>query len=99
MVPTSRSASSKALLLSVFQKLQLKNDPFQVFMAATDDEIEELWNNILTIDETLTQKYTTKKALKMEKKLNKFIQHCCHVRHYVFSHELIIIFLYTWYGF
>ena len=56
----------KALLLSVFQKL-----PIQVFMAATDDETEELWNNILTIDETLTQKDTTKKALKMEKKQKK----------------------------
>ena len=27
-----------------------------VFMAASDAEIEELWNNILSIDDTLTQR-------------------------------------------
>ena len=59
--------------------LQLKYDPFQVFMAASDSEIEELWNNILSIDGTLSQKDTTKKALKTKKNLNEFIEHCCHV--------------------
>ena len=75
----------KALLSSVFQRLQLKYDPFQVFMAASDSEIEELWNNILSIDGTLSQKDTTKKALKTKKNLSEFIEHCCHVRHYVFG--------------
>ena len=46
----------KALLSYVFQRLRLKYDPFQVFMAASDSEIEELWNNILSIDGTLSQK-------------------------------------------
>lgn len=45
----------KALLSSVFQRLQLKDDPFKVFMAASDAEVEELWNNILSIEETLKQ--------------------------------------------
>ena len=48
-------APVKALLSGIFQRLKLKNDPFQVFLAATDTEIEELWNNILTVESTLTQ--------------------------------------------
>ena len=54
----------KALLSSVFQRLQLKYDPFQVFMAASDSEIEELQNNILSIN---------------GKTNSEFIEHCCHV--------------------
>ena len=75
----------KVLLSSVFQRLQRKNDLFQVFTAASDAEIEELWNNILLVDEILTRNDTTKKALKKKEKLNEFIQHCCHVRHYAFG--------------
>ena len=71
----------KVLLSSIFQRLQLKEDPFQVFMAASDAEIEQLWNNILSIDNMLTQKDTTKKALKAKKKITEFIEHCCHVQH------------------
>ena len=56
----------KALLSSVFQRLQLKDDPFQVFMAASDVEIEELWNNILSIEET--HKRTPPRRLSRRKK-------------------------------
>lgn len=58
------------MLSSIFQRLQRKEDPFQVFMAASDAEIEQLWN-ILSIDNMLTQKDTTKKALKAKKKMTE----------------------------
>ena len=75
----------KALMSSVFQRLKLKDDPFQVFLAATDVEVEELWNNILTVESTLTRKDTTKKILSSKKKLQEFLEHCCCIRHYSFG--------------
>lgn len=78
-------APVKALLSGVFQRLKLKDDPFQVFLAATDTKIEELWNNILTVESTLTRKDTTKKSLSSKKKLQEFLEHCCCVRHYSFA--------------
>lgn len=88
-------APVKALFSGVFQRLKLKDDPFQVLLAATDTEVEELWNNILTVESTLTQKDTTKKSLSSKKKLQEFPEHRCCAQHYSFAIKVWTIQLYN----
>ena len=47
--------------------------------------MEGLWNYTLEIDDTLSQDDRSKKVLSKKVKLQQFMDHCCHVRHYVFG--------------
>ena len=57
--------------------------PFSVFVAATEEEIQSLWD-VRQIDSSLERKDTTK-VLTKEKELQEFMQSHCKVRHYMFS--------------
>ena len=75
-------ASVKVLISEVFQRLKLKDDPIKVFLPAKESEIENVWKNILSVDNTVTKKDTAKKVLLS---LKKFFEHCCSLSHYSFG--------------
>ena len=76
----------KILFSNVFQRLKLHDKPFQVFSAATEDKMKELWSELESIDESLEYggQYR-KKCLETHPNLVEFISHCCQVRHYTFT--------------
>jgi hypothetical protein len=73
------------LLGEIFQRLQLKGKAFEVYEAATKEEIEEFWSVLLLIDSTLTIDDTTKIQIGKEIDMCGFIKHCCRARHYSFQ--------------
>ena len=78
-------APTKALLQYFFTRLQLKNVNFRTFEAALKNEMDELWKNILTVDDTLTPEISKKVEVQTKEKYNDFVQQHCKVRHYMFS--------------
>ena len=75
----------KALLSGVFQRLKLKDDPIQVFVPASDADIDNIWKNILSVDATITKNDTSKKVLMGKECLKRFFDHCCSVSYYAFG--------------
>lgn len=75
----------KDLLGSVICRLRLKEHGFETREAATDDEMTKLWENILKVDESLTQDVRTKQQLKRYRQLSVFLETHCRVRQYTFS--------------
>ena len=70
-------APTKELIASVLRRLQLKGKNFQVFSSASDKEIEDFWDVLLTIEASLTRCDTTQVSLKKFHSLQYFISHCC----------------------
>ena len=73
------------LLDEIFQRLELKGKAFEVYEAATKEEIEEFWSVLLLIDSTLTIDDTTKNQIGKKIDVCGFIKHCCRARHYSFQ--------------
>ena len=73
------------LLHSVFKRLELKGKSFELYDAATKEEMEEFWSVLLLIDDSLTESNPTKKTLQTKSKILDFMKHCCRVRHYSFQ--------------
>src|ERR1043165_1839203 len=61
------------LMEDIIKRLELKEEPFSIFKAATDVEINELWDYIFNIDDSLTQEIRTKKQLKDQVRLINII--------------------------
>ena len=83
---TSDSISQVKILMSnIFARLKLKGNAVECFTAAAESEMEEVWENVLSIDDTasMDQKWV-KAVLKKHPKLVEFMDHCCHRRHYMF---------------
>ena len=78
----------KILLSEIIVRLKLKQKPFEMYPAASDDEIRTLWESLLEIDHTLSyDEKITKASFKSDSsysEIKKFIAHCCHARHYSF---------------
>ena len=75
----------KALLQGIFTRLHLKDHRFEVFEAASELAIEELWRNILVVVNTITPEDTTKAEMRKKDGFKNFLQQHCKVRHYMFS--------------
>ena len=73
------------LLHGVLKRLQLKGKAFEIYDAATEEEIEEFWSVLLLIDSTLTRDNLTKKNLQAKANVCAFMKHCCRIRHYSFQ--------------
>jgi len=52
------------LMENIFERLNLKDEPFSTYKAASENEIEELWNSLLTVDENLSINDRTKNDIK-----------------------------------
>ena len=61
------------LIKDIIKRLELKEELFSIFKAATNSEINELWNYILNIDDSLTQEIQAKKQLKDQVRLIRII--------------------------
>ncbi|CAB5090141.1 unnamed protein product [Rhizophagus irregularis] len=72
------------LLNDIFQRLQLKDKNFQTYEAATELDMNNLWDTILSIDSTLTKEDRSWADIK-NKPIREFFDHCCRSRSYFFS--------------
>ena len=75
-------APMKALLQGI--GLQLKYHKSDTFEAASKLKMDELWGNILAVDETITPETTTNNETQKER-FQHFLQQHCQVHHYMFS--------------
>ena len=48
---------------NLIKSLELKEEPFGTFKAASDEEMIALWNSLLLIDDSLTIKDNSKKSI------------------------------------
>lgn len=58
------------------ERLQLHNKPVKCGEPATDDEIDELWEEMQHVDPTLLRTDTTAAAVREKQQLQAFMQHC-----------------------
>ena len=78
-------APVKILLADLFQRLELKKK-FEVGVAASDSDIEEMWENVTAIDPSVDPRETLNKGnLSSKPHLVNFLYHCCRQRHYFFE--------------
>ena len=78
-------APTIALLHDLMKRLELKDQHFEVFDAATADEIECFLEILLLVDSSLRVEDTTQKAIKSKVQLKAFLDHCCEFHHYSFQ--------------
>lgn len=76
--------SVKLLLSSIFQRLKLKDCPFQVFQGASKHEMDAFWSVVTDIDTNIQPNMGSKKHLVDYPKVSEFIEHCCRARQYSF---------------
>ena len=77
-------ASAKIRLSEVLGRLQLKGENFNVFVPATQGDIDICWSSIKCIDDTITPSLT-KATLPNHPNIQRFMDHCCRKRHYSFE--------------
>ena len=75
----------KALISSLFMWLSLKDKNFRCFSAASTHEMEGLFDHLHDIEPNLTASHRSKECISKLSGLKQFIDHCCHIRKYVFS--------------
>ena len=88
IIPAVRDsiAPVKILLCDIFKRLKLHDKNFQVFSAATDEDMKCLWSELKTIDDSLEYGIPYRKTcLKSHPNLVAFLSHCCQLRHYSFT--------------
>ena len=73
------------LLHDIIKRLELKGRVFELYDAATEEEIDEFWAVLLQIDKTLTRENLTKKNVQAKPDVCEFMKHCCRIRHYSFQ--------------
>ena len=79
-------SSVKAVLTDIAKRLELKEKKFSVFSAATNDELDDLWTSILSIDQEFPYSRSDKFSAKdLTSQLVEFMSHCCKQRHYYFD--------------
>ena len=73
------------LLHDIMKRLELKGQAFEVFDAATADEIESFWEILLLLESSLRPDDTTQRDVKDKERLKAFFSHCCEIHHYSFQ--------------
>jgi len=79
---------AKVMLSTLFQRLKLKDKPFNVFLSSTNSDINEFLSILKQIQPDIIPTDCTKAsslALAGLTQLKIFMDHCCHIRHYIFS--------------
>ena len=77
-------ASAKIRLAQVLGRLQLKGEKFQLFVPATQEEMDTCWSGTQCVDDTITPS-VTKASLTNHPRVQEFMDHCCRKRHYSFE--------------
>ena len=79
-------AHVKSLLTMLLERLELKSKKLLSFASCTESENELMWNELLTVDSTLTKdESVSEKSVHSKPGLAAFLQHCCTCRHYLFQ--------------
>ena len=79
-------APVKVVLSDVVRRLELKEKKFQIFTAATQDELDELWTSLFVIDKEFQVRHNKKiNAKNLSHGVAEFLSHCCRERHYFFD--------------
>ena len=81
---TSAVEPARELMKTVIGRCKLKENDFQIFESASEDEVETLFSNIHNIDPDVTKK-DTKAKLNSRPGLKSFLDHHCRARMYSFS--------------
>ena len=76
---------TKSLVEEFVSRVRLHEQPFSVQPAATEEEMDEMWSTLESIDSTLERSDTKKSQLKDKAGLQSFLQHCCISRNYFFT--------------
>ena len=76
---------TRDLIKTVIQRLKLKGTSFTPFESCSEEEVMQLWNNILKVDDTLTTADRTQQQAKSKEQLQAFMKTHCQARHYSFS--------------
>ena len=76
-------ASAKIRLSQVLGHLQLKGENFNLFVPATQQEMDTCRSAIQCIDDTIPP--VMKASLPNYPRVQKFMDHCCRKRHYSFE--------------
>ena len=77
--------SCKTLLSALFQRLSLKDRTFKCFPSASQDELETLWETVKVTEPNMQPTDRQRFVLKSRPSFERFLSHCCHIRHYTFS--------------
>lgn len=72
------------LLRDITSRLKLKGESFIPVESADNQEIEDFWEVLLLVEDSLQQSDSAKAILSSRPKLKEFLEHCCQQRHYSF---------------
>ena len=76
----------KVILSDMVRRLELKEKKFEVFTAATQEELDAFWTVLLAVDKEFHLRYTDSICAKdLTPQLAEFLAHCCRQRHYFFK--------------
>ena len=79
-------APAKVLLTDIVRRLELKEKKFEVFTAATQEELDTFWTSLLAVDAEFQLRYIDSISAKdVRPCLAEFLAHCCRQRHYFFD--------------
>jgi len=79
-------APVKIVLTDIAKRLELKEKKFNLFTAASPEELDDLWTTLLSIDQQFPHARSDKfSAKELSERLVKFIEHYCIQRHYFFD--------------
>ena len=79
-------AHVKSLLVMLLERLELKGKKFSAFSAASEADVDSMWDEDFAIDSSLEKDESlTKKNLSLKYNLVAFLNHCCICHHYSFQ--------------
>ena len=73
-----------SLISSIIQHLELKGEKFEIFRAATNQQMKDIEDNVKRIDDSLNRA-TSRKVAETTKNLKEFFHQHCESRQYSFS--------------
>ncbi|EXX63102.1 hypothetical protein RirG_155460 [Rhizophagus irregularis DAOM 197198w] len=73
------------LIRNVFDRQFLKDELFKTFTAASETEMERLWETMQLVDDSVTNEDRTAEHIRQRPLLQNFFEHCCTARHYSFT--------------
>ena len=80
--------NTKALAYSLITRLKLKDEPFQTFLAASQDEMKEFQDKVKLIDNSIDPAMTKKQQVMEKEMFQEFFEGDCISRHYMLPSEV-----------
>ena len=74
----------KSLLSGMYSRLKLKDVPLSTFSSASDEQMDELFQELKSIEPLIERSHQLQAVLKQCPRLSAFLDHCCQSRWYSF---------------